>query len=212
MISVEDIKDYGIVGAGGAGFPAYVKLGSSVEIFIVNAAECEPLLHKDKEILLQKTEMFLKGLEHCIRLVGAKRCIVGIKRKYKDLIRHLETSCGEHIELFPLNDYYPAGDEILLTYETTGRVVEAGALPITQNVLIHNVETILNIGKRAPVTTKFITVAGDVENPVSLEVPIGISFREAIDVAVPKSTEFGVIVGGPMMGELADSLDRQQAR
>jgi Na+-translocating ferredoxin:NAD+ oxidoreductase RnfC subunit len=208
MISVEEIKDCGIVGAGGAGFPSYVKLSSQVEIFIVNAAECEPLLHKDKEILSQKTEVFLKGLKDCIRLVGAKRCIIGIKGKHKNLIKYLESCCDDYIEIFPLGDYYPAGDEILLTYETTGRVVKAGALPISQNVLIHNVETIFNIGKQEPVTTKFITVAGDVKTPVSLEVPIGISFREAIEVAVPNPKEFGVIVGGPMMGCLVDSLEQ----
>ena len=207
MISIAEIKEFGIVGAGGAGFPSYVKLSSPVEIFIVNAAECEPLLHKDKEILLHKTEVFLKGLNECIRLVGAKRCIIGIKGKYENLFRHLKTCCDAQIEIFPLNDYYPAGDEILLTYETTGRVVEAGRLPGTQNVLIHNVETLYNIGKEEPVTTKFITVGGDVKNPMSLEVPIGISFREVIDAAVPNSTDFGVIVGGPMMGCLADSLD-----
>ena len=91
MISTTEIKENGIVGAGGAGFPAYVKLENKAEVFIVNAAECEPLLHKDKEILLHRTDFFFEGLRQCIRLVGAEKCIIGIKSKYDHVIRHLNS-------------------------------------------------------------------------------------------------------------------------
>lgn len=208
MISTREIKENGIVGAGGAGFPAYVKLESKAEIFIVNAAECEPLLHKDKEILLLKTDFFFEGLKQCIRLVGAEKCIIGIKSKYDRVIRHLEGYCNNKINIFPLDDFYPAGDEITLIYETTGRVVEAGTLPITQNVIVHNVETIYNVGRQTPVVSKFITIGGDVKTPVSVEVPIGISFREVLALAQPNSDDFEVIIGGPMMGKIANSIDQ----
>jgi Na+-translocating ferredoxin:NAD+ oxidoreductase RnfC subunit len=207
MTMIADLKEYGIVGAGGAGFPTYVKLGSPAEVLLVNAAECEPLLHKDKEILAGHTERFLDGLKICRELVGAKRCIIGIKKKYADLIQKLK-SCGRVItEVFPLEDFYPAGDEITLIFETTGRVVPAGQLPLTQGVVVQNVETILNVGNQRPVTTKFLTIAGDVRNPVTLEVPVGTTFRHLMDQAGPLPPSFDVLVGGPMMGRLAESLD-----
>jgi len=206
MASIEPIKENGIVGAGGAGFPTYVKLGSKAEIFIVNAAECEPLLHKDKEILLHRVGPFLKGLEMAKELIGAKRCIIGIKAKYSELVSHMKQHCQGLAEIFLLDDFYPAGDEITLIYETTGRVVEAGQLPITQNVIVNNVETIYNIGTQKPVVSKFITVGGDVSSPRTVEAPIGISIGEVIQTARPNREDFAVVVGGPMMGVLADDM------
>lgn len=207
MISTVDIKEWGIVGAGGAGFPTYVKLESKAKIFIVNAAECEPLLHKDKEILEHHTEVFFKGLDQCMALTGAQRCIIGIKAKYADLIQKIQSCCADRAEIFPLQDFYPAGDEITLIYETTARVVAAGQLPISEEIVVQNVETIYNVGRGQPVVTTFLTVGGDVEQPMSLEVPIGVAFKDVIAHARPKSNSFAVIVGGPMMGCLAENLN-----
>jgi len=206
MLTLSEIKENGIVGAGGAGFPSYVKLSSQAEIFIVNAAECEPLLHKDKEILLKKTDIFFKGLNNCLNLVKAKKCVIGIKSKYRELVRLLEGYANKRIEIFLLRDFYPAGDEISLIFEITGRIVEAGALPITQNVIVNNVETIYNVGKEGPVVSKFVTIGGDVKNPISVEAPIGISYKELIEQAIPRLNDFDVIIGGPMMGRLAEDL------
>ena len=207
MISSKDVKEWGIVGAGGAGFPAYVKLESRAKILIVNAAECEPLLHKDKEILQHYTEIFFAGLRRCMEMTGAQRCIIAIKAKYTDLINKIKGCCADGAEIFPLQDFYPAGDEITLIYETTGRVVAAGQLPISQEIVVQNVETIYNVGRERPVVTTFLTVGGDVSRPMSVEVPIGVSFKDVIDQARPKSRDFNVIVGGPMMGCLADDLN-----
>lgn len=207
MASIEAIKENGIIGAGGAGFPTYLKLSSQAEIFIVNAAECEPLLHKDKEILLRRVGPFLKGLEIAKKLVGAKRCIIGIKAKYPGLVAHLKQHCHGLAEIFLLDDFYPAGDEITLIYETTGRVVNAGQLPITKNVMVNNVETLYNIGMQKPVVSKFITIGGDVASPRTVEVPIGISIGEVVQTARPNRDEFAVVIGGPMMGVLADDMN-----
>lgn len=207
MPTISDLKENGIVGAGGAGFPTYIKMGSTAEILLVNAAECEPLLHKDKEILSEYTENFFDGLGICRKLTNAKRCIIGIKKKYRELIQRIQACCSLENEIFPLEDFYPAGDEITLIYETTGRVVHAGNLPITQGVIVQNVETIFNIANRRPVTTKFLTVAGDVQNPATFEVHIGTAFKYLIDQANPLPQPFEVLVGGPMMGRLAESLD-----
>lgn len=207
MTAISNLKEYGIVGAGGAGFPTYVKMESRAEILLVNAAECEPLLHKDKEILAGHTEAFFAGVEICRKLTGAGRCIIGIKKKYADLIQKLTPFCGAEVEIHALEDFYPAGDEITLIFEVTGRVVEAGKLPISEGIVVQNVETVFNVGRQRPVTTKFLTVAGDVRHPMTLEVPIGTAFRHLIRQAGPLSGAFDVLVGGPMMGRLMESLD-----
>jgi Na+-translocating ferredoxin:NAD+ oxidoreductase RnfC subunit len=207
MDIVNQIKEKGIVGAGGAGFPTHVKLGSNAETIIVNAAECEPLLHKDKEILKLKTETFLSGLRILMKAVNAKKSIIGVKKKNTDLIKHLQPLIDETMELFSLRDFYPSGDEITLIYETTGRIIKAGSLPITEGIVVSNVETILNMGMNTPVLTKFLNVAGRVKRINSFEVPLGISYREIIDYAGPTLDHYSVLVGGPMMGKLIDNLD-----
>jgi Na+-translocating ferredoxin:NAD+ oxidoreductase RnfC subunit len=208
MTLVQDIKSWGIVGAGGAGFPTHVKLSSPAEIFIVNAAECEPLLHKDKELLRVKTEIFFKGLLECLKLVSAKRAIIGIKAKYRDLIAHLQRDCPKSVEIIGLKDFYPVGDEVTLIFETTGRIVPAGALPNSIGVTVCNVETIYNIGRQRPLISKYLSIGGDVRHPVTIKVPIGISFREVLALAQPIPLDFEVIVGGPMMGQLTCDLEQ----
>lgn len=202
------VKEAGIVGAGGAGFPTYVKLSSPAEIVLVNAAECEPLLHKDKELLSKRSGLFFTGLQFLMEQVGAEKAIIGIKEKHSQLIEQLRSQLTENIEIIPVEDFYPAGDEITLIYETTGRVVAAGSLPGSQGIIVNNVETICNICAALPVTSKFLNVTGAVANPVTIEVPIGISFQELIDFAKPTIGEYAVIEGGPMMGKLTTDLSQ----
>jgi Na+-translocating ferredoxin:NAD+ oxidoreductase RnfC subunit len=207
MISTNEIKEKGVVGAGGAGFPTYVKFSSEAEILIVNAAECEPLLHKDMEILLRRTDDFLRGLSIAAKLTSAQKVIIGIKKKHDDVISHLETRLPGSVEISPVKDFYPAGDEITLIYETTGRVVAPGKLPITQNVIVSNVETLYNLAKDGPVTTKFLNIVGEVQNPVTVEVPIGTPIGEVLEIARPMLERFQLVVGGPMMGRIAENLE-----
>ncbi len=204
---VSEIKEHGIVGAGGAGFPSHVKLVSNASTIIVNAAECEPLIHKDKEILLHHTADFLTGLSMVMEAAFATEGIIGIKGKHTHIIDHLNSMVGKGIRVVSVGDFYPAGDEITLIYETTGKVVEAGKLPITQGIIVNNVETLLNIGRRRPVTTTFVTLGGDVEQKVTLEVPIGLPIRTLIEYARPTITDYAVLLGGPMMGRLTTDLD-----
>ncbi len=204
---VSEIQEHGIVGAGGAGFPTHVKLASKASTIIVNAAECEPLIHKDKEILLHHTADFLAGLNMVMEATSASVGIIGIKGKHTHIIDHLNNSVGKGVRVVPVGDFYPAGDEITLIYETTGKVVEAGKLPITQGIIVNNVETLLNIGRRRPVTTTFVTLGGDVEQKVTLEVPIGMPIRALIDYARPTINDYAVLLGGPMMGRLTTDLD-----
>ncbi len=209
------LRACGVVGAGGAGFPAYVKAQAKAEIVIVNAAECEPLLHKDKELLRHYQPEVLDGLRQLMGAVGARRGIVAIKEKYTDRIAALELALSHeaHIEVAPLGDFYPAGDEIVTIFETTGRVVPPGGLPLDVGCVVSNVETLLNVARAVPVTHKYLTIAGHVPEPVTVRAPVGIRFQELLaHVGVDQNQLGGVIEGGVMMGRLVQGDDHVVTR
>jgi len=206
--STERVEELGIVGAGGGGFPTAVKLKTRVSMVIANAAECEPLLHKDKELLHHHAEPFLRGLKLAMDMVGAREGVVGIKEKYHDIIAELEARAPEGIRVMPLPDVYPAGDEFILVHMVTGRVIPPGGLPKDADVAVSNVETLMNIGLDRPVTHKYLTVAGAVATPVTLRVPVGITIGEVIEAAGGTTVaDFGVLLGGVMMARPAANLD-----
>jgi len=201
-------EELGIVGAGGGGFPAAVKFKSKVSTVIVNAAECEPLLHKDKELLHHRFDPFLKGLVAAMNIVGAEKGVIGIKAKYHDLIDEISPHVPSNVSLVPLPDVYPAGDEFILVHMVTGRVIPPGGLPKDVNVAVSNVETLVNIGFDRPVTHKYLTVAGAVKTPITLRVPIGMAIGEVIEAAGGATVEkAGVLLGGIMMARPAANLD-----
>jgi Na+-translocating ferredoxin:NAD+ oxidoreductase RnfC subunit len=185
-----------------------VKLSGKAETFIVNAAECEPLLHKDRELIVHRRDLLWEGLKTAMGRVGAKEAVIGIKEKHREVIESLQDNLPPHVRIQPLSDTYPAGDEFLLVYDVTGKVVPPGGLPLHIGVVVSNVETLVNIGKGRPVVTKFLTVAGAVLNPVTLEVPIGtplgMCIQAAGGAAVP---DYLVLVGGVMMGRPATGPD-----
>lgn len=207
-MTVARVGELGIVGAGGGGFPTAVKLGTRVPLVIANAAECEPLLHKDKELLHHLSEPFLRGMSAAMQMVGAPQGVIGIKEKYKDIIAALERQAPANIRVAPLPDVYPAGDEFILVHLVTGRVIPPGGLPKDVDAMVANVETLMNIGLDQPVTQKYLTVAGAVRNPVTLRVPIGISIGEVIEAAGGAlDADFSVLLGGVMMAKPAAGLD-----
>jgi Na+-translocating ferredoxin:NAD+ oxidoreductase RnfC subunit len=202
------VEECGVVGAGGGGFPTEVKLQSQVPLVIVNGAECEPLLHKDKELLRHEAPAMLAGLATVMERVGASEAVVGIKDKYDDVIRALQADLPPGVRTLPLSDSYPAGDEFILVHDVTGRVIPPGGLPRDVDALVLNVETLVNVGRGLPVTHKVLTVAGAVREPVTLRVPVGTPIGEAI-AAAGGTTEpnVAVLVGGVMMARPAASLD-----
>ncbi len=207
--SLDRIDELGIVGAGGGGFPTAVKFKTQASLLIANAAECEPLLHKDKELLHHHAEPFLRGMQMAMELVGAREGVVGIKEKYHDIIAALEAVAPAGIRVVPLPDCYPAGDEFILVHMVTGRVIPPGGLPKDVDCAVANVETLMNIGLDRPVTHKYLTVAGAVANPVTLRVPVGITIGEVIDAAGgPTVPDFGILLGGVMMAKPAADLER----
>jgi len=205
--SIENIQLMGLVGAGGAGFPTHIKLKSKPEILILNAAECEPLLHKDKEILMHHADQVLEGMRMAMDMTGAGRGIIGIKAKHKDLTGMLRTKLDGKIRIEPVGDFYPAGDEVTLVHLTTGRIVPPGALPVQAGCLVQNVETLYNLASGAPVTEKWLTVAGAVEKPATLKVPVGIRIRDVLSHFRITASHYIVRSGGLMMGKVEPDLD-----
>src|ERR1035437_496413 len=205
---VDRIEELGIVGAGGGGFPTAAKLKTRVSLVIANAAECEPLLHKDKELLHHFSAPFLRGMQTAMELVGAREGAIGVKEKYHEIIEALERDAPQGIRVVPLPDVYPAGDEFILVHLVTGRVIPPGGLPKDVDAVVANVETLMNIGLDQPVTHKYLTVAGAVATPVTLRVPVGITIGEVIEAAGGATvSNIGVLLGGVMMAKPAASLD-----
>ncbi|MEW6250107.1 MAG: 4Fe-4S dicluster domain-containing protein [Planctomycetota bacterium] len=220
--ALERIAAHGVVGAGGAGFPTHVKLAAQAETIILNAAECEPLLHKDKELLRHFTDDVLAGLHTAAELVGARDVAIGIKGKYTDVIElllsrpgvfHETTGAGPSatgktsdggVRIIPLHDSYPSGDEFILVYDVTHKIVPPGGLPLHVGCVVLNVETALNIARDAPVTHKFLTIAGAVRQPCTVRVPVGLPVRDALTLAGGATVANPrILSGGAMMGQLA---------
>ena len=202
--TVSDIAAAGVVGAGGAGFPTHVKLSGRADTVLVNAAECEPLLHKDKEVLRAEPRAVLDGLAAAMRLAGASRGIIGIKEKHHDLIDQLRPLLGGGMEIRALRDAYPAGDEFILVYDVLGRVIPPGGIPPQVGAVVMNVETARNVAASpAPVVEKFVSVAGAVAQPCTLRAPVGVTLAECIAAAGGATVDHpALVVGGVMMGRL----------
>ena len=205
------IKQNGIVGAGGAGFPTYAKLDKRADTIILNCAECEPLLKLHRQLLERYAYEILSALDLIAKTVGAKDVIIGVKGSYTGAIEAVEEYIAsfENIRIHKLREMYPAGDEIVLIYQTTGRRPQPGALPISVGVTVFNVETVYNVYcalNGSPVTHKYVTVAGEVKNPVTLRVPLGTTVKELVSLAGGATVENpAYLFGGPMMGRLGPS-------
>ena len=205
MNLVEQVRQAGVVGAGGGGFPTHVKLAAKADTVIVNGAECEPLLHKDAVLMEREAKAMIRGVRLAMEAVGAKTGIVGIKAKNRHAIEAVEAAIYDgavHIKL--LGDYYPAGDEYDLVYESTGRLIPPGGIPLQVGAVVSNVETFINIAAAAeglPVTHKTLTVAGAVRNPMTITVPLGVTLQDCIQAAGGATVPDPVCcVGGMMMG------------
>ena len=207
-MTIKDIQDNGIIGAGGAGFPTHIKLAGPAEILIMNAAECEPLLHKDIEMLQHFSDTVLQGMYRAMEMTSAARGIIGIKKKHPGVIDLLKSKVKNNVEVIAVDDVYPAGDEVTLVYMTTKRVIQPGQLPISVGCIVQNVETLYNIGLNRPVTEKFISVAGAVEQPATIRVPVGMSYKDILahfKITVP---DYRIRSGGLMMGVLEKDINQ----
>ena len=211
---VEAVKRAGITGAGGAGFPTHVKLQAQAEYLLANGAECEPLTHVDKQLMLHHAAEVVEGMRLGMQATGAKQGIFGIKGKYKEVIASIQSAIkpGDNITVSELGNFYPAGDEQVMVYDILGRIVPEGGLPINVGCVVQNIETLYNISAAAqgkPFTHKYLTVIGAVAKPMSVRVPIGITIQEVLDLAGGVLTPDPVILdGGAMMGAVVTDFSQ----
>lgn len=204
---IEKIRDAGVVGCGGAGFPTHRKIADKIEYYIVNAAECEPLLRTDRYLMLNKAQDLVRALTALTQELDIGHCVIAVKHHYHDEIASLRKAIADAnapVEIHEMDSFYPAGDEQTIAYEVTGRVVPPAGIPMAVGAVINNVATVYAISQAmdgVPFTQKYLTVTGEVRTPTILCVPIGTSFQECLELAGGTlSKDYFIVAGGPMMG------------
>ena len=217
---IEAVEAAGVVGAGGAGFPTHVKLAAQVDTVIANGAECDPLLQCDQRLMETRAVEMVRGMRLAMEATGATTGILALKREYERACSSLSRAIGDDQDLrvLMMDSRYPAGDEFVLVYEATGRLVPETGLPLHVGCLVQNVQTLYNIAratKGAAVTHRLLTIAGAVARPTTLWAPVGTAIRDVLawagGVLPPRWSErttddYAVVVGGPMMGRVAADL------
>lgn len=209
---IEKVKEAGVVGMGGAGFPTHVKLSpkepDKIEFIIANCAECEPYLTADYRRMLENPEELIGGMKIVLRLFDHAKGILGVEDNKPDCIQKLKelTKDEERIEVMPLKTKYPQGGERQLIYATTGRSINSKMLPADAGCIVDNVETLVAINRAVkegkPVMDRIFTVTGDaVANPGNFEYCIGMSYAEILEEAGGfKEDPEKMISGGPTEG------------
>lgn len=210
---LQKIKDAGIVGVGGAGFPTGIKFSTQIPggYLIANAAECEPILGHNVKFMEEQPEVLVRGMKYIMELTGAKEGYIAIKTKYRKALLALGKACKNepNISIKILPNMYPAGDERVIVRETLGVILQPGQLPLEANAIISNVETIKHVVNAIeddkPLIDKDLTVGGRVQNPsIFLDVPIGLPISVFIERAGGYINPHGEIVrGGPFTGRPA---------
>ncbi len=213
------IKEAGIVGMGGAGFPTSVKLSpkdpDKIEYVIANCAECEPYLTSDYRRMLEEPERLVNGLKLILCLFDKAQGIIAIEDNKPDCIKLLRelTRNETRISVRALKTKYPQGGERSLIYATTGRKINSSMLPADVGCIVNNVDTIVAIEKSIlegkPLMERIVTVTGDaVKDPRNYKVPTGMSYTEVLEAAGGfEKTPAKIICGGPMMGNAIFSTD-----
>ncbi len=218
--SLQDaVRAGGLVGLGGAGFPASVKLApknlDEIDTLVINAAECEPYITSDNRCLIEDTKYVLDGIKTIMKHLEIPKCVIGIEGNKPEAIAKMTAAIdAENIEVKTLPCRYPQGAEKVLIENCTGREVPFPGLPSDVGVVVMNVTSIAFLGKYMetgmPLTTKRLTVDGDaIKNPQNVEVIIGTPIAELMEFCGGFTCEVGkILYGGPMMGTCVASLDQ----
>ncbi len=210
------VKDSGIVGLGGAGFPTAVKLNvKSVDEIVINGAECEPYITSDTRTMLDRSEDISFGIKLLKKCLNPKKVIIGIEKNKPDCIATMERIAFRisNTEVVPLKAMYPQGGEKVLVYHTTGKTIMEGKLPLDAGVIVINCTTLAEIASFVrtgmPLTRKCITIdGGAVAEPKNIIAPIGTRISDIIEFAGGlKETPKKIILGGPMMGWSIESME-----
>lgn len=211
---VNKVRAAGVVGAGGAGFPTHIKLQFDVKWVLGNGASCEPLLVSDPYLMTHHTGRVLDGLATVVSCTDAQKGTVCLKSKHEDAVATLKKAVTLNgyagiIDVFELEDFYPAGDEFVLVNEVLGKIVPEGAIPLNVQSVVSNVESLLNVSRAMngkPVTDRYLTVCGEVRQPMVVRAPIGTPADKIIQQAGgPLISDFKVVMGGPMMGTVLNT-------
>ena len=213
------VREAGIVGLGGAGFPTNVKLTpkdeSKIDYVIVNGAECEPYLTCDYRMMIEEPERLVGGLKVMLQLFENAKAVIGIENNKPKAIEKLRALVKDEpkITVEPLRTKYPQGGERSLIYAVTGREINSSMLPADAGCVVDNVNTVMAIYdavcKRAPILERVITVTGDaVKEPQNFKVRTGMNYNDIIEAAggfvgEPKK----ILSGGPMMGQAMYTTD-----
>ena len=221
--SIEDlcnaIRESGLVGLGGAGFPSAVKLEAEkkgiIKKIVINAAECEPYITADTRTMLDDTDYVVKGVEILKKYISADRIVFGIEKNKPEAIKKLKEifKADEKVSICTLPSTYPQGAEKILIYNTTGLIVPEGGLPSDVGCLVMNVTSVAFLAQYLesgmPLVEKCLTVDGSaIKEPKNVIAPIGTSIKEIIEFAGGVSEDIGkVLYGGPMMGVAVYNLD-----
>lgn len=209
MNLLELIKNAGIVGCGGAGFPTHVKLNCTVKYLIINGAECEPLLRTDRWLMKNKSDAIITAAQLIAEQIKAQHTFIALKETYNEEITTLQSAIDRvqsFVRLFPLKNFYPAGDEQIMVCEVTGQTVPPSGIPLDVGTVVSNIATVYEIYRAAQKKTfthKYLTVTGAVSHPTILNVPIGTSFQECLDATDGALlSDYHIVAGGPMMGKV----------
>lgn len=205
------VREAGIVGMGGAGFPTYAKIASAigkVDTMIINCAECEPYITANHRLLVERPEEVVGGAAVLRRALGLSSCVISIEDNKPDAIELFSkiTKDIPEIKTLRLKTKYPQGDERQLIYAVTRREMPTGKLPADVGCVVFNAETVAAVYRAfrfgLPLIRRIVTVDGDcVASPGNLLVPIGASFRDCIDFCGSLKAEPRLLIsGGPMMG------------
>ncbi len=212
------VRQAGLVGMGGAGFPAAVKLtprpGSEPDVVILNGAECEPAITSDHRLMLEQPEQVVLGLRLFMRACGARRGVIGVEANKPDAAAKLsQLVAGDpalSVEVLPVR--YPQGAEKMLVWALLRRAVPVGGIPLDVGVVVQNVATAaaaaVALAEGRPLTHRIVTVSGRVASPGNWRVPLGTSFVDLMQAAGGLTGALArVIAGGPMMGIAQPDLD-----
>ena len=213
------VREAGIVGLGGAGFPTNVKLTpkdeSKIDYVIVNGAECEPYLTCDYRMMIEEPERLVSGLKVMLQLFENAKAVIGIENNKPKAIEKLRALVKDEpkITVEPLRTKYPQGGERSLIYAVTGREINSSMLPADAGCVVDNVNTVMAIYdavcKQTPILERVITVTGDaVKEPQNFKVRTGMNYNDIIEAAggfvgEPKK----ILSGGPMMGQAMYTTD-----
>ena len=216
---IDKIAAAGLVGMGGATFPAHVKLsipaGQKAECLIINGVECEPYLTSDYRTMLERGSEVLVGVQILCKALDVNKAYIGIEDNKPEAISHLTTLAAgyPHIEIVPLRTKYPQGGEKQLIQAITGKAVPSGGLPIHVGVVVQNIGTALAVyeavQKNKPLIERVVTVTGKtLRDPSNFMVRIGTPISSLIDLCggMPQDA-LKVINGGPMMGRALANID-----